>query len=410
MSDYLPQDALIDILTRLPLKNIVQCITVCKSWYALITSPNFRNTHLNLSISKKESRLLIRESVEKARTGIDNVQSGKEYFSVHWDDETFDGYAKFDFPYSSFTGYLRIVGSCNGLVLFSDDRVCGTKTLYLWNPSIRKFVTLPRPIVTSSSHGAYMHTVGFGFHANDYKVVRVVHLLREEQGGRITVPPEVEIYELSTGSWRTISVGKFSCVILQCGPQAFLNGVVHWFGTIRNKGKRKTSQLIVSFDMKNEQLGSMMLPACAEHYWDWEMRVAVYGDLLSLIHKPKDEVSCYIWVMKEYGVEKSWSKQFTIDLKQVNFAREYFFRENGDILMAPSRGSTPYYYADGNLISYDPNSKQIKRLRVHEKIGLFYVVTYMESLALLEGLNGGLRRHEDLGMEASFLPKEEVGS
>lgn len=182
---------------------------------------------------------MIRESAEKAGTGIDYDQSGKEHFSVHWDNETFDEYAKFDFPYSSFNGYLRMVDSCNGLVLFSDDRVCGSKTMYLWNPSIRKFVTLPRPIVTYLSHGAYMYTIGFGFHANDYKVVRVVHLLPEEQGGGIKVPPEVEIYEHSTGSWRRISVGEFHGVVYECGPQAFLNGVSIGLELIGTKVKVK---------------------------------------------------------------------------------------------------------------------------------------------------------------------------
>ncbi|KAM7503037.1 hypothetical protein LguiB_001941 [Lonicera macranthoides] len=306
MWDYLPPDVWIEILTRLPIKNILQCTLICKSWYALITCPNFINTHLNRSITKKETRLMIRDSVEK--TGFD--QFGKEHYSVYWDNQTFDEYAEFIFPYSSISGVLRIVGSCNGLVLFSDDKLGDTLFTFLWNPSIQKFITLPYPSINYISHGASIHSLGFGFDAatNDYKVVRVVHLL---PGLNIKVPPEVELYELSTGSWRRISAGDFPCVVKESTPQAFLNGAVHWLGYNPNNGEGNISHLIVLFDMKNEALCDMMVPASVQHDWDWDwhsdMRVAVHAELLSLIHKPSDEDSCNIWVMKEYGVAESWT-------------------------------------------------------------------------------------------------------
>ncbi|KAM7503279.1 hypothetical protein LguiB_002183 [Lonicera macranthoides] len=286
MSDYVAPDVWTEILTRLQLKNILQCTVVCKSWYSLITSPNFIATHLNRTIAKNERRLLIRESVEKA---------GKEHYSAHWDNKvTFDEYAKFDFNYSSNSGYLRIVGSSNGLVLFSDDRVCGTRIMYLWNPSIRKSVILPQPTVSYMSHGAFMHALGFGFHANDYKIVRVVHLLQVPGYSTNVPPPLVELYELSTGSWRRITAGEFPYVINECASQAFLNGVVHWFGFNPDDCKGRISHLIVSFNLRNEALGALMVPACVQQDWDCHMRVAVYGESLSLIHKPSNENSCNI--------------------------------------------------------------------------------------------------------------------
>ncbi|GFS45446.1 hypothetical protein Acr_00g0096040 [Actinidia rufa] len=47
MLDYLPQEVLIDVFTRLPTKNLLRCTCICKSWHSLITNPSFISTHLN---------------------------------------------------------------------------------------------------------------------------------------------------------------------------------------------------------------------------------------------------------------------------------------------------------------------------------------------------------------------------
>ncbi|KAM7493540.1 hypothetical protein LguiB_028149 [Lonicera macranthoides] len=91
-------------------------------------------------------------------------------------------------------------------------------TMYLWNPSIRKFVTVPGPDITFWSHGSYSNSYGFGFDTatDDYKVVRLVHL--ENDDDTSIVPPEVELYELSTGAWRRINYGNFPYYVIHCSP------------------------------------------------------------------------------------------------------------------------------------------------------------------------------------------------
>ncbi|KAM7502735.1 hypothetical protein LguiB_001639 [Lonicera macranthoides] len=403
MSEYLPPDALTEILTRLPLKIILQCTIICKSWYSLITSPNFINAHFILSNSRKETRLLIRESVEKSR---------KEKYSVHWDNDAFDEYAKFSFPYSSMlTGELRIVGTCNGLVCLSDDRFGFVRTMYLWNPSIRKFVTLPNPDITYMSHGVYSNSFGFGFDAatNDYKIVRIVYIEKGVFSDRL----EVELYELGTGSWRRITGGNFPYVILHCSPQAFLNAVVHWFGYDRAQGG---DLLIVTFHMRNEALGVLKFPLSVQFEKDWEIRLGlgVYGESLSLIHKPRNDDSCNIWMMKDYGIAESWTKQFTINLTKFDLWRPSYFRENGDILLVKSNGYLHLGFGcGGNLLSYDPRSKQIKN--VDGQTVVSSVGPYMECLVLIESLNRVSGRHQNFfgsvtSKGALLLPKLTLDS
>lgn len=70
------------------------------------------------------------------------------------------------------------VDTCNGLVCLADDLGPYGYNFIVFNPSIRKSVTLPKPTVRFKTHGGYDASIGFGFDAmtNDYKVVRLVTL------------------------------------------------------------------------------------------------------------------------------------------------------------------------------------------------------------------------------------------
>ena len=47
MLNDLPEDVLMDVFARLPVKSLLQFKCVCKSWYAIIRDPIFITKHLN---------------------------------------------------------------------------------------------------------------------------------------------------------------------------------------------------------------------------------------------------------------------------------------------------------------------------------------------------------------------------
>ncbi|KAK6134391.1 hypothetical protein DH2020_031880 [Rehmannia glutinosa] len=49
MADYLCEGIIINILHRLPVKTLLRCTSVCKSWYSLITAPEFISSHLKFA-------------------------------------------------------------------------------------------------------------------------------------------------------------------------------------------------------------------------------------------------------------------------------------------------------------------------------------------------------------------------
>ncbi|KAM7503247.1 hypothetical protein LguiB_002151 [Lonicera macranthoides] len=375
MADYvLPTEIWIEeILTRLPVKTLLRCTSVCKSWYSLITSPNFITLHLNRTTSTNDNRLLIR-----------SYNNRTDNYSVYTDNETFDKCENLNFPPYSRTNRFKIVGTCNGLVCLADDAQLNTDLMILWNPPIRKFVRLPYPNFGYNTHGAYLQSVGFGFNpvTNDYNVVRVVCLKKVET-------EVVELYEHSTGSWRNVSASiDISYMIKPWSTQAVLNGVVHWVGLAR----KDVHYVIVSFDFKSETFGVVRVPSRAETEVNLRLCVTVFGELLSLIDERicMNETYCTVWVMTAYGVENTWTRQLKIDTTPVDLRRSfdylrvlYGFRNNGDVLLAENSDS-------GDLVSYNPESKKVKKLGIRRCGTSFYISTYMESLVLINAKNDTL--------------------
>ncbi|KAA8524477.1 hypothetical protein F0562_010900 [Nyssa sinensis] len=371
MSDYLPPDVLIEILTRLPVKSVIRFTSVCKSWYSLIRNPSFITTHLNQTIASKKKNdqfLLVRHY---------NKNDKKEHYTLHHDDETFgDKFLEIQFPFKSQLAFFRIVGSCNGLLCLCDDLFGDTHTIVLWNPSIRKSVNLPMP---SKPQWPNMFVLGFGLDptTNDYKVVRIVYY--KEHLFRYKTPPEVEICTLSTKSWRRISsTAPPYCIVEFMWSQVFLNGAVHWIaydphvvGGFHN--------LILSFDMRNEVFCEMTLPVALAGQQATSLSINVLGESLAIFGYVRQigTGSCCIWVMKEYGVAESWTKLVTINLPG-ELGSTVGFKKNGEVLLS---------MRNNLFVSYDPKTQQIKELGIHGNSRSFYVDTYMETLVLLEGQN-----------------------
>ncbi|XP_059660184.1 F-box/kelch-repeat protein At3g06240-like [Cornus florida] len=387
MSDYflfLPGDVLIDILARLPLKTLVRCTSVCKSWYSLLTNPSFITKHLNLnrSPSNNYNELLLVRSYTSRDDGDE-----QEHYSLRFDDNgMFLEYQELDLPLKSYCNhYFRIIGSCNGLICLSDDQFMYIPGIFLWNPSIRKVLPLNPLPITFKSHGPYTHTIGFGFDSitDDYKVVRIVRL-------QFVRKSEIDIFSLSTGTWRNIShVALPHITIDEKAPQAYLNGAAHWIASsLRgHRGLIGHGSLIVSFHMGHEEFGEIMLSNRIMVHSNYLMmpnypyfRVDKFQESLAVIlfSGCSEDNTCRVWVMKEYGVTESWTQQFNIDMTQT-FNTLAGFTRKGELLLATS---------DGYLVAHDPQAGRSTHLFIRGTTHSiyrysFYADAYTESLVLL---------------------------
>ncbi|KAK3019253.1 hypothetical protein RJ639_004458 [Escallonia herrerae] len=377
MSDYIPQELILQILTRLPPKSLLRFRCVSKSWCYLISSPNFIAMHTRqLTLSNhftNNTRTLIRRY---------NLTQRKELYSVHFDTNqlfNIDHDAQIEFLFSGFVrSYFRIVGSCNGLLCISDDLFGNKDTIILWNPTIRRKLNLPIPRATLESSEENVGVLGFGFdcNANDYKVVRLAYVQR---GDWYKVPPLVEVYTVKEGEWRGVSAPAPApryCIAEHFWSQAFVSGKVHWIAFQRSGGRGSmVSCLVLWFDLGNEVFGQMMLPESLVRESPMNMALGVVGESLAVFQSNRcmSGRCCSIWMMREYGVVESWSRLFNTDLDR-HLGIPLGVRKNGEVLMAAR---------SGELISHKTRTEGSRNLGIFGTKSSFYVDSYCESLVLL---------------------------
>ncbi|XP_065632119.1 putative F-box protein At4g21240 [Quercus suber] len=218
MSDYLPEEVVLEILHRLPVKSLIRFRCVSKSWNSQITSSAFIDSHLtrSLSLPSNSNKLIVGHCV-------DNL--GVEHYKLIDDNnDSFDQIQNIEFPLTSCRiQQFMLIGSANGLFSLHEQ-----ERYILWNPSIRKFITLPKPCITVKAHGSYIgfccQAFGFDPRTNDYKVVRIAFPCR------INMSTLIEVYSLNEGCWR-ITSASFPLGITITDwrhPATSLNGAVHF--------------------------------------------------------------------------------------------------------------------------------------------------------------------------------------
>ena len=385
MSDYLPHEVLLEILHRLPVKSLIRFRCVSKSWNSLITCPAFINSHFTqspLSLPSNSNTLIVRSCNYRP-----NIEYYKLIHNGNGSSSSFDqSQNSIEFPLTSrFLDYFKLIGSVNGL--FS---ICEEDRFFLWNPSIRKCITLPKPRIRVKTHSPISCRLGFGFdpRTNDYKVVRIVILPRTTVMTKEDKPPLVEVYSLHEGCWRITRGGEsFPSGIgfnYWLRPVATLNGAVHFEANDWDNNR----SLVLSFDLGDEVFRVISLPNGKKFQAGADIGTAVFKGLLSLIcydYECMKIKCCSVWVMKEYGAVDSWTKQFTIDLNS-RFFRVLGFWKNGHILVETRLS------LDWNLCSYDPASQQVKNLGFRGSPFHSCADNYVENLILLDKPNDAVSK------------------
>ncbi|PIN14235.1 hypothetical protein CDL12_13132 [Handroanthus impetiginosus] len=374
MSDYFPTELLIEIFLKLPVKPLIRCTTVCKSWHSLITSPSFICLHIS---ENKNHALLLRRYDSRDK---------REHYSLLKvaDDGVFavNSSLELEFPFKSQIGYFRIVGSCNGLVCLSDDFFANpSQPLIIWNPSVRNHVVLPK--ATINPEQPHIFAVGFGAAGDDYKVVRLVYCREPDDFGFI-VPPQAEIFSLKTRKWRRVKGVNVRLQILEfMWSQVFLKGVVHWlaYESINNDNSRHSSS-ILGFQVDKEVFTELLLPNELVGETVTNLSASLIGESLGVIKYSREDgsESCDVWMMKDYDVKESWTKLYRIDLSK-GIERVVAFWKSGEALVVVREFS---------LVVYNPETKQTRNLGIHGTTRSFYIDNYVESLVLLRGHSGAV--------------------
>ncbi|PIA50775.1 hypothetical protein AQUCO_01200194v1 [Aquilegia coerulea] len=326
---YLPTEVIQEILSRLPINTLFDSRYVCHSWRDLIIT----DTHFPIKHYKQVCR--------RIRPIISLIVYACDFNELYYipDFNRCDNLVKFNkLTFKSWLPTFKVIGSCNGFICLADDSG-RYRSIFICNPVIGDVFLVPDNVTFFGyAHGAYF---GFGYDmkTNVYKVVKMRYITDEKYY-------QVEIHTLGTNTWRNIGKVKEILGHLSTSSGVLVNGSLHWLGTLHDS--ETASVIMVS--LADEKLQDI-LPISIESIVGEINRGYHMGELGGRLIIVDTGCTEYVnvWVMEEYGIWASWTKQFSVKRPPVSGIAGYIcFRplvvqENGDILVEVFGGALYVY-------------------------------------------------------------------
>ncbi|KAL4312527.1 hypothetical protein GQ457_01G046080 [Hibiscus cannabinus] len=333
--ERLPQDVVLDILSRLPVTTLAISKSVCPSWRSIIQGSVLVDKHLLRMSEPENDPCIIFQSPPPI---LDH------YYFV--DFAAYSGRYKRLMSFWVPTMHGKLVASSNGLLCF-----CSSSAIYICNPLTKDSVELPK---LSSESGI----LGFGFSptTKEYKVLDIIYQRKMPRSNSLLAPfqSKVRIFTLGDSQWRSLGMVPYQFVVRQ--SQVTVCGRLHWISQ-----EVRTKDRIISFDLTAEQFQAVPL---ADHM-NLERRFFELVALRGHLCVAASNVDCGldIWVMKEYNVKESWVKEFVIggylpkELRSTD-GRIPFLKSDFSVVCSFKGGKILLKLWRKDLVLYDP---------VHEK-------------------------------------------
>ncbi|OIT35190.1 f-boxkelch-repeat protein [Nicotiana attenuata] len=351
------REIIIDILSRLPVKTLLQFRCVCKAWRKLISKPKFIATHFLHSSSLQPSTgslplLLHARHLESSDHLLSLINLSPESSSV----------VELDNPYPFFLHNILVAGSCNGIVCLFQAPL--GDAIVLWNPAMRQSRNVPlsksQPIIGTHS----FVSIGFAYDSqkNDFLVLSL-----KSFGPETMIADEVEMYSTKSCSWERVpNEMGFRVVRLSCN--LIIKGVPYWSALLDDP-----YGVLVYFDVSKRVLDKLPMP---------RVRLEIQGHLVNLedslgilLWDKTDKYNVEIWVMDD---EDGWTKKCNVEML-FGFDRMIGCFWNGNIVAEDENGV---------LFLFDPVTSSVKaKLCIdNAKSGFSMIFNYSESLVLMEGM------------------------
>lgn len=364
----LPNALIIDILSRLPIKPLLNCKSVCKTWLHLMSDPFFVRLHLERS----PTTLLIQKTPfeRKESTEMLLVEIVEEDISKPFYIEIIRLFPTKNFPDTD----VRILNSCNGLLcLYSGDK--SDMMVHVCNPVLGEYIDIP--VVNTVKK--FDHHLAFGFSSvsNQYKVLQTFYPEKD----KTAAPCLAEIYTVGTGQWR--SIGNAPYRLQSLDANVFLHDSIHWI-----EYRSNSIGFVSAFDFVSEQFKLVPLPPASQIHDGmgrcYPSSVGVIKGCLFMTNGVCIENEKFeIWVMEEYGIKESWTKKFVLSNLEVQHYVSYqplYFLSSGEILLCED---------DESIGVYVPKLKRIHEDKFYKGKDCFLVTAHNPSFVSLQDVAKG---------------------
>lgn len=340
----LPSEITIKILSKLPLRAVLICKCVCKSWLQFVETDEFVQLHLSAS---GPGLVTFHVGLLSRKFKFFEFEDGRD---VQHHDLHYNLLTEFNFPYAEW-----MCGSVDGLLWLRERNTdAETEAIYVCNPITRDYIRIRSPPEFPYTSNQVV-TYGFGSckMTGRYKVVRfLLNRIydKETHYPHMVSVSECHVYTLGTGfGWRRLA----SCALHFVTPKkdtpgAFVNGNLHWLGYDSNR-----CLWITCFDLETESFSTFSTPPLASAQSPYEFELFAFGGTLCL-RDSTSEGEIVVWLMEEYGVAESWTKK--VEVKQ-DHGDYYVFTlhlikwfKDGDLLMGVNDSRLFYYSNETNVI------------------------------------------------------------
>lgn len=354
---FLPEELILEILTKLPIKSLLRFRCVCKSWLHIISNPYFIRKQLHFSTQNTHfttnHRIILSATTAEFHLKSCSITSLFNNPSTVSQD--------LNYPVKNKFRHDGIVGSCNGLLCFAIKGDC----VLLWNPSIR--VSKKSPPLGNNWRPGCFTCFGLGYdHVNDdYKVVAVFCDPNE-----FFSESKVKVFSMATNTWRKIHDFPHGVSPHQNSSGKFVSGTLNWASNYSIGSS--SFWTIVSLDLEKETYREVLPPDYEKEECSTPSLSVLKGCLcMNYDYKKTDFV---VWLMKDYGVRESWIKLLTIPYlpnpEDFSYSGPYCISENGEVLLM----------FEFDLILYDPRDHSFRYPRIEGGKGWFDAEVYVESL------------------------------
>ncbi|XVF37949.1 hypothetical protein REPUB_Repub20aG0055300 [Reevesia pubescens] len=350
-SEEFPDDIVMEILLRLPVKSLCRFKCVCKFWCNGLISDSQYFVKLQLNQSIKANRLtyaLYARSHFPRRLELDyeSLVSRSHNANPTENDSLCGLKIRVRDKIIDLTGrQMRVWGSCNGLLCF----VAVPKILVLANVSTRETKTIfycddtkSRIRVTVEDEGRLRGGFGYDASKDDYKVVKI-HSSSQT----------VDVYSLKKDHWSFC--GNFPKEIATIRGRGdagvHLNGTIHWLARpeINIEGSKQKHAWIIAFDLTKEEFFDIPTPIVLNDIVWYELFTD--GRCLYIVRNPSVEQVCEIWVMGESWKRIHLSFSYHKKLIPLNFPKteEALFLIDGRLFLYNRRTERQKEVTMGNI-------------------------------------------------------------
>ncbi|PIA63636.1 hypothetical protein AQUCO_00201168v1 [Aquilegia coerulea] len=315
-----PEDLIVDILTRLPIKTLAKLRCVCKQWSTLLNDSSF--VILDRAIQAESSLNLFLASKPKyhkygiSYTNLYCVQGDLNNEESVQIENRLDSMDNHDLRYLSCS---KVIGSCHGVICLGERN--------------NKIVIFPYKVCFHGPESSY----GFGYDSTnkDYKLVRLTNYTNYSI--------QMLVYSLNDTSYSEYQIFPYDFLNYDEEMGLFFNGALHWLVNSKDGLARQ----IIAFYLGEKVLREFGTPDCVHR-----------NASTTLVIRSNTE----IWVMENYGPSDSWSKLFSIKRTVTNLVpngcsyirimvhvRPFCFLKNGEVLLKVGKD---------DLVLYDENQNE----------------------------------------------------